>query len=121
MKSALTWFELATEDLERAHRFYEAVLDTSLKQHVGTDEPMWIFPHDGGVGGALVHREPAIPGEGGSTVYLYVNGSAQSVAERAASAGGKVILPPFQVPGVPGSITLIQDTEGNFVGLHGEF
>ena len=50
-----------------------------------------------------------------------MNGSAQSVAERAASAGGKVILPPFQVPGVPGSITLIQDTEGNFVGLHGEF
>ena len=119
MQDALTWFEIATADLERARSFYEAVLNKPLRQHRG-DEPMWIFPYDEPrVGGALVHRPQQQPGAGGTMVYLLLDENIDDATKRVAPANGALVVPAFEVPGVPGRIAVIRDTEGNVVGLHG--
>jgi predicted enzyme related to lactoylglutathione lyase len=118
-KHAINWFELAVEDLDRARRFYEAVLGTELRPETG-DPRMVLFPSGGSdaVGGALIKDDRRKPGPG-TLVYLNANGKLDECAERIEKAGGKVLLPKTDI-GEPGHIVLLLDTEGNQVGLHAE-
>ena len=118
--NAINWFELPVRDLDRARRFYQAVLGTQLKTESFGGMPMAMFPTGGGdaVGGALVLDERRTPG-GGTIVYLNANGILDQCAGRIEEAGGKVLLPKTDI-GDPGHILLLLDTEGNQVGLHAE-
>ena len=69
-----------------------------------------------GVGGSLV-ANPALKPGGGGVVYLDARGDLAGALERAPKAGGKVLLPSTSI-GPMGTIALVQDTEGNTVGLH---
>ena len=120
MKHAINWFELPVTDLDRAQRFYEAVLGTRLKTETFGGMPMAMFPSGGddAVGGALVLDQRRKPG-GDTIVYLNANGILDQCAGRIEQAGGKVLLPKTDI-GEPGHILLLLDTEGNQVGLHAE-
>ena len=126
-KDALNWFELYVTDPDRAKRFYEAILKTSL-QDVPTENcesaqkdtcRMAIFPYDNmkGVGGAITHRPEVTPGAGGTIVYLNVEGDLDGVIKRIPAAGGTVVKPRTSI-GEHGFIAIFKDTEGNCVGLH---
>lgn len=117
MKNVLNWFELPVVDLDRAARFYEQVLQGSVKREVIAGEPNGILPYaQPGVGGALVLREGFAPG-GGALIYFNVNGDLDDATARAEQAGAKVIVPP--TPPLPfGRIAVLVDTEGNRIGLH---
>ena len=58
MKNVINWFEIPAVDLDRASRFWEAVLGTSLKRESAPGSEMAIFPHGerNDPGGALVKR-----------------------------------------------------------------
>jgi uncharacterized protein len=117
--NAINWFEIFVADLSRARAFYETILNTKL-QDAGMDCcEMAIFPYDNtqGIGGALTKMEGCNPGPGGSMVYLNVEGDLDGVLSRIAAAGGKVIRDRFAIP-PHGFIGIIEDTEGNVVGLH---
>jgi predicted enzyme related to lactoylglutathione lyase len=117
--NAINWFEIFVADLNRARAFYETILNTKL-QDAGMDCcEMAIFPYDNtqGIGGALTKMEGCNPGPGGSMVYLNVEGDLDAVLSRISSAGGKVIRDRFAIP-PHGFIGIIEDTEGNVVGLH---
>jgi predicted enzyme related to lactoylglutathione lyase len=118
MKTPITWFELPTTDLSRARAFYEKVLAVSLKQEVFNGLPMALFPYEPGlVGGALIQSKGFEPSHQGAVVYLDTAGALDACLARVPGAGGKVLLPRTDI-GAPGFIALIQDTEGNRVGLH---
>ena len=118
MKSPVTSFELPTADLARARAFYEAVLSISLHAEVFTGMPMALFPYEqGGVGGALVQDARYRPSRDGAVVYLDTAGALDACLSRVVGAGGKVVMPRTDI-GPPGFIALIEDTEGNRVGLH---
>jgi uncharacterized protein len=117
----VVWFEIYVADIERARRFYEHVLQTTLTKlddPTGTSE-MWSFASSevaGGAAGALVRMDGVSPGGGGTLVYFACDDCAVEAA-RVEAAGGQVMRPKFAI-GPHGHIALVADTEGNMVGLH---
>jgi predicted enzyme related to lactoylglutathione lyase len=112
--NTINWFEIPTNDLDRAAKFYEATLGAQLKREKFMDVPHAIFGASG-VTGALIQDPKRKPGAG-SIVYLDAPDLAAALA-RVEKAGGRVLLPKTDI-GEPGFIALIADTEGNEVGLH---
>jgi uncharacterized protein len=118
-KDAVNWFELYVSDFDRAKRFYETTLRGSLQEAGMEGCRMGIFPYDNmaGIGGAITKMDGMQPGKGGTLVYLNVEGDLDGVLQRVPQAGGSVIKPRTAI-GEHGFIGIIQDTEGNAVGLH---
>jgi predicted enzyme related to lactoylglutathione lyase len=118
-RNAVNWFELHVSDLKRAKRFYETVLQSPLQEFEMENCQMAMFPYDNtnGVGGCISKTKEGTPGQGGTLVYLNVEGDLDGVLERTSSAGGSVIKPRTSI-GEHGFIGMVKDTEGNRVGLH---
>jgi predicted enzyme related to lactoylglutathione lyase len=119
------WFEIYVQDMERARRFYEKVLQLELSnmrspdQEGGSPEEMWSFPGQQnayGSPGSLVKMEGFVPSGNGVLVYFICDDCA-AAADRASTAGGKIFKDKFSI-GEHGHIALVTDTEGNMVGLH---
>lgn len=116
--NALNWFEIYVADFDRAKSFYETLLATSMETVEG-EFKMALFPYDmeKGVGGCLSLCPHSQPGAGGTMVYLNVEGELDAVLSRVTAAGGQITQPRMAIP-PHGFIGIIQDTEGNAVGLH---
>lgn len=119
--NAVGWFDIYVDDLDRAVGFYEAVLGRKLEEIVDPtgDSQMMSFPAEMGAygaGGALTKSQHARPGIGGTIIYFSVADCA-SEESRVEAAGGKVIRPKFSI-GEFGWVSLLQDTEGNLIGLN---
>lgn len=116
----ISWFEIPAHDFERATRFYEAALDTSLQREVVGGVPMALFAHtDAETGGSIVCNPPdAKPDSKGVLVYLNATPSVTAALERVEKAGGKKQGPALELPNNYGYIGFFVDTEGNRVGLH---
>jgi predicted enzyme related to lactoylglutathione lyase len=121
MNNPINWFEISTNDLERASRFWETVLATRLKRERFGDQDLAIFPRasEGGIAGALVRDERRKPASQGTCVFLNAAPNIDACIARVAAAGGKVVVPKTDI-GQPGFIALVVDTVGNAVGLHVE-
>jgi predicted enzyme related to lactoylglutathione lyase len=123
MKNIVNWFEIYTSDIERAKRFYTAVFDVEWKEipvdnerHAQMKYLVFTGRDDNpGSSGALVQLDVAKPGIGGTLVYFYSD-NVDKELKRVETAGGKIIRPKQQV-GDLGYIALIEDTEGNMIGL----
>jgi predicted enzyme related to lactoylglutathione lyase len=113
------WFEIYVQDMERAKRFYEAMLGVTLQKLTSGDLDMWAFPHKAenpGAPGALV-RYPAMPSGGNSTLVYFGCEDCAIEEARIVPNGGRVQRPKLSI-GQYGFITLGVDTEGNMFGLH---
>ena len=121
--NAINWFELPTRDLERAVGFYERVLDVRLRREGFGGQPHAVFPSKcpaGGtsVAGALVAEAPHLtPGAAGTVVYLDCKDGVQATLARATAAGATVVAPHLAI-GDNGFIAVVDDLDGNRVGLH---
>jgi predicted enzyme related to lactoylglutathione lyase len=120
MKSnAIGWFEIYVQDMERARKFYEAVLGRKLEKLEAGGLEMWSFAGDMesyGAGGALVHM-PGFPSGGNSTLVYFTCEDCANEEGRIARSGGKVEKAKFSI-GQYGFVSLVYDTEGNMFGLH---
>jgi len=124
MNNAVNWFEIYTSDFERAKSFYSKVLkcmltDMAVDSERHSDMKYATFPNDpNGVGasGALVQLDVAKPGAGGTLVY-FDSEEIDAELSRVEAAGGKIIRSKLNI-GDFGFIALIEDTEGNMIGLH---
>lgn len=123
MKNAVNWFEIYTSDFKRAKKFYTEVFkytltDLPVDNERHGDMQYALFPGDhnsSGAAGALVYMNVAKPGIGGTLIYFECQ-DMETTLDRVLSAGGKVVRPKQGV-GELGFIALIEDTEGNMVGL----
>lgn len=117
--NAINWFELFVSDFERARRFYEQALATSLETMDSMGGRMAMFPYnpESGVGGCLSDCAEQQPGAGGTRVYLNVEGQMDAVLDRIPAAGGEIIQNRMSIA-PHGFIAVIKDSEGNVVGLH---
>lgn len=121
-RNAVGWFEIYVEDLSRAKDFYQAVLERPMEELTpppGSDLQMWAFtmnPDGVGAAGALVRSSHGKPGAGGILVYFSCADCAVE-AERAATHGGTVFQSKTSI-GPYGFMAVVQDTEGNRIGLH---
>ena len=119
--NAINWFEIPVENMDRAVRYYEALLGQGLKRESFMDVPHAIIKSskaDDGVGGALIQDKKRKPAASGTCVYLN-SSDIDAALKRASAIGGDVVQPKTSI-GAMGSIALVKDTEGNLVGLHTE-
>jgi len=119
--SAISWFEIPVTNMDRAVRFYEALAGYALKREDFMGTPHAIFKAEGdddGVHGALIQDAKRKPASSAGTVYLTTK-DIEAALGRALETGGEVIQPKTSI-GPMGFIALVQDTEGNLVGLHSE-
>ena len=122
MNNPVGWFELYVADLARAKAFYTAVFQRPLEDLTappGSEMQMCAFTMNSsgsGAAGALVKSAQMKPGAGGTRVYFSCADCAVEAA-RAAAAGGTVCQPKMGI-GPYGFIAIVQDTEGNAIGLH---
>lgn len=119
--NAVSWFELYVADMARAKAFYQAVFQRDMLDlpAQGTDMAMCAFQwldNAPGAAGALVKSPHMGPGGGGTLVYFSCADCAVE-AGRVVQHGGQVLQPKFAI-GEYGFIALVQDTEGNTIGLH---
>ncbi len=113
------WFEIYVNDMNRAKRFYESMLQLTLEKLPVPDLEMWQFPMttDGcGASGALVRME-GFPAGGNSTLVYFSCADCAVDAARVVPAGGKIQREKVSL-GKYGFMVLAIDTEGNMFGLH---
>jgi len=118
-ESRVVWFEIPAADLDRACRFYETVLATSLNRGQFGPETLAVFPYQKpAVSGCLSLSPDHRPAANGTVVYLNADPDLDAALARVSPAGGKVIVPKTALPPGMGHYARIEDTEGNLVGLH---
>lgn len=120
MQNAINWFEIPAADFDRAVTFYSTLLATEIQKAEFMGEPQAFFPSDQtSVGGAIVRSDRLTPSMTGTLIYLNL-GTVEHLEQalgRVESSGGKLLMPKTDI-GDPGFIGIIQDSEGNGIGLH---
>ena len=125
----VAWFEIYVQDMARAKTFYETVFEVTLQELPPPSAPegvpsvgemeLWSFPmsqQDYGAPGALVQME-GVPSSGGGTLVYFSCEDCAVEAARAAEAGGQIVRAKMPI-GAYGFIAIVNDTEGNRIGLH---
>lgn len=118
-KTPVVWFEIPTNDLNRARKFYEEVFACELTPMGSGDMKMFQFPTKNdayGTSGMLVQMEGYKPAMTGTLVYFSVSDIDETL-NRVIVAGGKISLPKMSI-GEYGVIAHFEDSEGNKVGIH---
>lgn len=120
--NVVNWFEIPVLDMQRAKAFYGRVFDCELVTlNAAPDEEMCAFPWQPGApnsAGALVRGDRYTPSREGTRVYFQCDDVTVQQA-RVPEAGGHLVVPKMSI-GEWGFIAMVQDTEGNIIGLHSE-
>ncbi len=117
--SPITWFEIPTADFDRARRFYETILETTLSEQPFGSARVAVFPHadERAPGGCLDEGSESRPCPGGTVIYLDVTGRLDRTLDLVERAGGRVAADKMELSGI-GWVAQIFDSEGNRIGLH---
>ncbi len=114
------WFEIYVDDMDRAVSFYKAVLQCGdFEDFSFADEKLMGFPWvENGLyaAGALVKSDGYAPGKGGTMVY-FNSADCANEESRAVAAGGKVLSSKHAIGG-HGFVAILEDSEGNAIGIH---
>jgi predicted enzyme related to lactoylglutathione lyase len=115
MASRPIHFDFSADDPERAAAFYSQVFGWSFQKWDGPMEYWMATTGNGepGINGGLTRREEGKPLQTVNTIG--VDSIDESMAAIAA-AGGKVVSPKHEIPGV-GIFASAVDTEGNQFGI----
>jgi len=120
MTTNLAWFDVPVHDLERAIRFYSAVLGAPVAKHQTGSKPLGMLPTpDGGQMGCLVPDSPSEPSEHGVMVWFNVTGRLRAAVAAAAATGGQVRRDVHDIGGY-GFRAVVVDSEGNGIALYGD-
>ncbi|GAB4107638.1 VOC family protein [Echinicola sediminis] len=121
-QNSIVWFEIYVDNMERAGKFYEKVMQVKLEDMSDPNNPsikMKGFPGNMegyGASGALVKMDEMKPGGSGTLVYFGCEDCAKEES-RVEGNGGKILQAKMSI-GEYGFISLALDTEGNTIGFH---
>lgn len=109
-------FDIASDDPERAKKFYEGLFGWKMESPPGMKDYFLIetksLDEKPGVGGGLGKR-----GEPGQRITSYIGvSSVDEYVSKVEKLGGKVVQPKMTVPGW-GYLAICFDTEDNMFGL----
>ncbi|MGE5217880.1 MAG: VOC family protein [Chloroflexota bacterium] len=120
MANQIVWCDIPVLDLDRAIRFYSAVLGQPVKKQELPGVRVGILPHnDGEVGACLLTSAAEKPSDKGTMIYLNANGRLDDALAAVSANGGKIIQPKHPI-GPFGFRAVILDSEGNRVALHSD-
>jgi len=120
MANQIVWCDIPVLDLDRAVKFYSAVVGAAVKKQEFPGMTMAILPHnDGEVSGCLFKSADDKPSDQGLMIYLNANGRLDEAIAAVVPNGGKVLKPKHAI-GPYGSRAIILDSEGNRIALHSD-
>jgi predicted enzyme related to lactoylglutathione lyase len=120
MANQIVWCDIPVLDLDRAVKFYSAVLGQDVKKQEFPGMMIGVLPHnDGEVGGCLFTSPDEKPSDKGAMIYLNANGRLDDALSAVASNGGKIVQPKHQI-GPFGFRAIVLDSEGNRIALHSD-
>jgi predicted enzyme related to lactoylglutathione lyase len=122
MKHNIVWYDIPALDLDRAIRFYSAVLAAPVEKEEAAagDVPLgWLPTPDGGRMGCLCVVDGFKPSGEGIMVYFGVNGRLKE-AVAAVRANGGTVQSDIHSIGEYGFRAEVLDSEGNSIALHSE-
>ena len=116
-------FEIPTDDLERAKKFYRDNFGWKLTQ-LGPEMGSYVLVHTGPtddkgmpqenafINGGLMKRDPSAD----SPVLVIAVDDADAAVEKVKQSGGDLVGEILDIPGV-GRYARVHDTEGNVIGV----
>jgi uncharacterized protein len=118
MHNKIVWVDIPVAKLDRAIRFYSAVMGTQIEKTEYPGMSLGLLPHkDGEAAGCLYASDKVKPSADGPLVYLNVHGRLDEAVEAVEPSGGK-ILEPKEAIGPFGFRAIVLDSEGNRIALH---
>jgi predicted enzyme related to lactoylglutathione lyase len=118
MTNQVVWFDIPVRNLERAIRFYSAVLGEEVTRQEFPERSIGVLPHAGNfVSGCLYESDEDAPSEHGPLLYLNADGRLDEAVATVEEMGGKVLEPKHEI-GMWGFRAVILDSEGNRIALH---
>ena len=89
MANTFVWADIPVADMDRARKFYAAVLQTEVPLMDGANGDVALLPMEpGDMSGDIVKSDMRTPGAPGVTIYLDSKGDPEGMIERAVAAGG---------------------------------
>jgi uncharacterized protein len=119
----LCWTDIPVTNLDRAVKFYSAVLGKEVRKLSEGGMEYGLLPHDEqNASGCLCVRGDSggvdnTPSANGPLIYLSVEGRLEEAVEAARANGGKVLRARQQI-GEHGYRAVVIDSEGNRIALH---
>jgi hypothetical protein len=115
----ITAFEINTMDLDRAAKFYSAVLDRKIEiTTIGGEKGGRLTADDEPVAGVIrCAPEYARPSDQGNNIYFRIDDELDRVLARVEQFGGKIVVPKMDA-GDFGQFAWVLDSEGNRIGLN---
>ena len=119
----LCWTDIPVTNLDRAVKFYSAVLGQEVRKLSEGGMEYGLLPHEEqNASGCLCVRGDSggvnnTPSANGPLIYLSVEGRLDEAVEAARANGGKVLRARQQI-GEHGFRAVVIDSEGNRIALH---
>ena len=119
MSNTFVWVDIPVANLDRAIKFYSAVVGRPVGRIGGPGFNFGLFEHQGGeVGGCLIEPEEGVtPSMTGPLVYIDASGRLDAAVAATRANGGKVLKDKHSIA-PNGFRAIIADSEGNRVALH---
>lgn len=115
-EGAFCWSELMTGDTAAATKFYTALFGWKTKLSEGAGVPYTHWQNDGAdIGGMMAIMKEWGPVPPNWSNYVQVK-NCDETASRAASLGGKVSMPPTDIPNT-GRFAMLQDPQGAMLSV----
>lgn len=114
----VVWFDLPVADLDRAIKFYSAVLAIGVHRESHEGFEFAVLDHDQGNGGCLVPKTDEVA-DTSVLIYLNVDGRIRDAVAKVPTLGGTIKQDVLAI-GPYGFRAIINDSEGNCVALHSQ-
>jgi uncharacterized protein len=118
MANQLVWVDIPVVDLDRAIRFYSAVLGAAGTKQEYPGMTIALLPgSDTDVSGCLHRSDSDRPSDHGPLLYLNCQGRLDQAVAAVVPGGGKVLQATHPI-GPHGFRAVVLDSEGNRLALH---
>ena len=118
MRKLFSWVEIPAVNMERAVKFYNALLGLELEILDFGAEKMACFPNDEG---AISMAPDFFPSRDGVLVSLNMENELDQALSTLVTMGGEILKPKTSIEAEGrGYFALFLDSEGNKVGLYGD-
>lgn len=116
MANPVMWFEIAGKNGKELCDFYQTLFEWDVNEEKNGVHECDPSPEEG-IKGIIFPTTDEIPFPTHVTVYISVDDLNEKV-KKIESHGGKIIIPPQEIPDGMGSFAWFLDPSGNLLGLH---